>query len=280
MRYKRFHMEWWQAIVLGLVEGVTEFLPVSSTGHLLLTQRLLGMPTTEASNAYAVCIQFGAIAAVLALYRVRIASMIRGVFGGDPAGGRLAINVLVGFLPAAVLGKLFNNPIERVLFGLWPVTVAWLVGGVAILVLAKQTAPGTKGWSLDELTPKRAALIGLAQCAALWPGTSRSLATIVGALLLGMEMSAAVEFSFLLGLITLSAAAAYKGLKSGAAIRAAYGPAELVIGFAMATASAFAAVRWMVSWLQRKGLSIFGYYRVALAIVVGVLLAARIVRAT
>lgn len=273
MRYKRFHMEWWQAIVLGLVEGVTEFLPVSSTGHLLLTQRLLGMPTTEASNAYAVCIQFGAIVAVLALYRVRIASMIRGVFGGDPAGGRLAINVLVGFVPAAVLGKLFNNPIERVLFGLWPVTVAWLVGGVAILVLAKQTAPGTKGWSLEELTPKRAALIGLAQCAALWPGTSRSLATIVGALLLGMEMSAAVEFSFLLGLVTLGAASAYKLLKSGGVMIAAYGPGQLALGFIVAAVSAFVAVRWMVNWLRRHDLSVFGWYRVALALVVASLLA-------
>lgn len=272
-------MEWWQAIVLGVVEGVTEFLPVSSTGHLLLTQRLLGMPASEAANAYAVCIQLGAIVAVVALFRARIAAMIRGVFGGDPAGRRLALHVIVGFLPAAVLGKLLNDPIERVLFGLWPVAFAWFAGGVAILLLAKKTAPGTPGLSLDALTPKRAAIIGLAQCAALWPGTSRSLATIVGALLLGMEMSAAVEFSFLLGLVTLSAAAGYKGLKSGAALRAAYGPAELALGFAMATASAFAAVRWMVSWLQRKGLSVFGWYRIALAIVVAGLLAAGVVRA-
>ncbi len=273
-------MEWWQAFVLGVVEGVTEFLPVSSTGHLVLTQRLMGIPATEASKAYAVCIQIGAIAAVLAIFRARITAMIRGVFGGDPEGRRLALHVIVGFLPAAVIGKLLDDPIDHLLMGLWPVTFAWLVGGVVILWLSKKHRPGDGGFGLDELTPKRAAVIGLAQCAALWPGTSRSLATIVGALLLGMEMSAAVEFSFLLGLITLSAAAGYKGLKSGAAIRAAYGPTELAVGFVMATASAFAAVRWMVSWLQRRGLAVFGWYRIALAIVVAALLAAGVVRAT
>jgi undecaprenyl-diphosphatase len=280
LRYKPFHMEWWQAFVLGVVEGVTEFLPVSSTGHLLLTQRLLGMPSTEASNAYAVCIQLGAILAVLGIFRARIASMVNGVLGRDPAGRRLALHVIVAFLPAAVIGKLLNDPIERVLFGLWPVAAAWFVGGLVILALAKRHRPGGDGFGLDALTPTRALVIGLAQCVALWPGTSRSLATIVGALLLGMEMSAAVEFSFLLGLVTLSAAAGYKGLKSGAAIRAAYGPAELAVGFAMAAASAFLAVRWMVSWLQRRGLAVFGWYRIALAIVVVVLLRAGLVRAS
>jgi undecaprenyl-diphosphatase len=273
-------MEWWQAIVLGVVEGVTEFLPVSSTGHLLLAQRLLGMPTTEASNAYAVCIQVGAIAAVIAIYRSRIAAMVKGVFGRDPDGRRLAVHVILGFLPAAVIGKLLNDPIERVLFGLWPVALAWLVGGVAILALSRgRAARGAKGFGLNELTPQRALVIGLAQCAALWPGTSRSLATIVGALLLGMEMTAAVEFSFLLGLVTLSAAAGYKGLKSGAAIRAAYGPTELALGFAMAAASALVAVRWMLGWLQRRGLAVFGWYRIALALVVVALLSAGLVRA-
>ncbi len=280
MRYKPTPMDWWQAIVLGVVEGVTEFLPVSSTGHLLLAQRALGMASTEASRAYAVCIQVGAIAAVVAIYRLRVAAMVKGVFGRDPEGLRLAVNVLVAFLPAAVIGKLLDDPIERVLFGLWPVAASWLVGGVAILALSRRlSASGAKGWGLDALTPRRAFVIGLAQCAALWPGTSRSLATIVGALLLGMEMTAAVEFSFLLGLVTLTAAAGYKGLKSGAALREAYGPTELALGFAMAAASALAAVRWMLGWLQKHGLAIFGWYRIALALVVMALLAAGVVRA-
>lgn len=275
-------MEWWQSIVLGVVEGVTEFLPVSSTGHLLLTERALGIPTTEATNAYVVCIQFGAIAAVLGLYRARIVQMLRGVTGADPEGRRLLVHVLVAFLPAAVLGKLFNDPIERVLFGLWPVAAAWLVGGVVILTLPALRArrDDRAAFGLDGLTPTRAALIGLAQCAALWPGTSRSLATIVGAMLLGMELTAAVEFSFLLGLVTLSAAAGYKALKSGGVMVTVIGPRDLATGLVVAALSAAASVRWMVGWLQRRGLAIFGWYRVALALVVAALLYAHLLRNT
>jgi len=270
-------MEWWQAILLGVVEGVTEFLPVSSTGHLILTQRALGMPSTEATRAYAIVIQIGAIAAVLGLYRGRIAQMVQGLLGRDPAGRRLLVNVLVAFVPAAVIGKLFNDPIERVLFGLWPVAAAWLVGGLVLLALPgvlKSRKTATQG--LDALTPQRAVLIGLAQCAALWPGTSRSLATIVGALLLGLELTAAVEFSFLLGLVTLAAAAGYKTLKSGPVMMTAIGPRDLALGVALAAVSAAVSVRWMVTWLQRHGMAIFGWYRVALAAVVMALLAAKV----
>jgi undecaprenyl-diphosphatase len=271
-------MEWWQAIILGVVEGLTEFLPVSSTGHLLLTQRLLGMPSTEATRAYAIVIQVGAIAAVLGLYRGHIARMLRGLAGRDEAGRRLLINISVAFVPAAVLGKLFNDPIERVLFGLWPVAAAWLVGGAVLLALPRllrDRAAGAKG--LDALTPGQAALVGLAQCAALWPGTSRSLAAIVGGLLVGLELTAAVEFSFLLGLLTLAAAAGYKTLKSGPAMMAAIGPRDLALGLALAAIAAAASVRWMVSHLQRRGMAVFGWYRVALAGVVMALLAARVI---
>ncbi len=268
-------MEWWQAILLGVVEGVTEFLPVSSTGHILLAQRALGIPSTEATRAYAIVIQLGAIAAVLGLYRGRIAQMLRGLAGRDVAGRRLLVNVLVAFVPAAVLGKLFNDPIERVLFGLWPVAAAWLVGGVALLALPRYLRGrdiATTG--LDALTPQRAALIGLAQCLALWPGTSRSLATIVGALLLGLELVAAVEFSFLLGLVTLAAAAGYKLLKSGPVMMTAIGPRDLALGLGLAAVSAAVSVRWMVTWLQRRGMDVFGWYRVGLAVAVMALLAA------
>jgi undecaprenyl-diphosphatase len=270
-------MEWWQAILLGVVEGVTEFLPVSSTGHILLTQRALGIPSTEATRAFAIVIQIGAIAAVLGLYRARIAQMIQGLLGHDPAGRKLLINVLVAFVPAAVIGKLLNDPIEQVLFGLWPVAAAWLVGGLALLALPKlMQARQGDARGLDALTPQQAALIGLAQCAALWPGTSRSLATIVGGLLLGLELTAAVEFSFLLGLVTLSAAAGYKTLKSGSVMMTTIGPRDLALGLVLAALSAAASVRWMVTWLQRHGMAIFGWYRVALAAVVMALLAAKV----
>lgn len=272
-------MEWWHSIVLGVVEGLTEFLPVSSTGHLLLAQRLLGIPSTEATRAYAICIQVGAIAAVLGLYRGRVLAMALGLFGRDRAGRALLLNVMAAFAPAAVIGKALDEPIERVLFGLWPVALAWLAGGMLILALPRLRLASRGTRTLDELTPARAALIGLAQCAALWPGTSRSLATIIGAMLVGLEMGAAVEFSFLLGLLTLSAAAGYKALKSGSAMVAAIGPADLLLGFVLAGVSAFASVRWMVGWLQRNGLAVFGWYRIGLAVVVMALLAAGVVRA-
>jgi undecaprenyl-diphosphatase len=268
-------MQLWQSVLLGLVEGVTEFLPVSSTAHLLLTQRLLGL-RGEAANAYAIAIQAGAILAVLALYRERIGAMLAGALGRDPEGLRVAQNVLAAFVPAAVLGKLFDKAIERHLLGLWPVVIAWFVGGVVILVVSRRS-PRAGGRRLAELDLRGAVLIGLAQCLAMWPGTSRSLATIVAGLLLGLELTAAVEFSFLLGVVTLSAAAAYKTLKGGAAMLHDYGALNLATGFAVAALSAAASVKWMVDWLQRRGLGVFGWYRIALAAVVTGLLVAGVV---
>ncbi len=267
-------MEWWQALVLGLVEGLTEFLPVSSTGHLILAQRALGIPAGDAANAYAICIQAGAILAVLGLYRERIAQMLRGVLGKDPEGLRLALAIIAAFVPAAVVGLLFNDAIEEVLFGLKPTALAWLVGGLAILVVARRRRgrAAREGASLASLSISSAVVIGLFQCLALWPGTSRSLVTIVGALVIGLSMSAAVEFSFLLGVVTLLAATGYKALGDGALMVETYGPLSLALGALAAWASALLSVRWMVSWLQSHGLSVFGWYRVGLALIVGGLL--------
>lgn len=270
-------MNWWQSIVLGVVEGLTEFLPVSSTGHLLLAQRAMGIPASEAATAYAICIQAGAIVAVLGVYLRRLRQMAQGVLGMHPEGRRLSGLTLLAFVPAAVIGKTFDKRIEALLFGLWPVVAAWLVGGLAILLVTaihrRRTASLDAGIGLDGLTPRMALFIGLSQCLAMWPGTSRSLVTIVAGLLMGLSMSAAVEFSFLLGLITLGAASGYKLVKSGGVMIAAYGPGQLALGFIVAAVSAFAAVRWMVNWLRRHDLSVFGWYRVALALVVASLLA-------
>lgn len=264
-------MEWWQACVLGLVEGITEYLPVSSTGHLLLAQRALGLRSDEAANAYAICIQGGAIAAVLWLYRARFARMLRGVLGRDAAGLRLSIALVVAFLPAVVVGLAFEEKIEAHLFGLWPIVAAWFVGGVALL-FAKRWHRGDA--PLESLTLRAAFVIGLFQCLALWPGTSRSLATIAGGLVAGLSMAAAVEFSFLLGLLTLGAATAHKALGSGSVMLEEYGAASLAIGFVVAAVSAAIAVRWMVAYLRTKGLAVFGVYRIALALAVAALLVA------
>jgi undecaprenyl-diphosphatase len=265
-------MSWWQSVILGLVEGVTEYLPVSSTGHLILAQRLLGIPEGDAADAYAVCIQVGAILAVLGLYRLRAVQMVRGVLGQDPAGRRLFVNVVVAFLPALVLGGAFSHTIKEHLFGLWPVVVAWFVGGVAILGTRVAVASARVGKGLDALDVRTAALIGLCQCLALWPGTSRSLVTILGAVLLGMSLEAAVEFSFLLGLLTLTAATAHDVLKYGAVMVEAYGIGQLVLGGAVAAVAAGASVRWLVGWLQAHGLALFAGWRIGLALIVAALL--------
>jgi undecaprenyl-diphosphatase len=264
-------VEIWHALLLGLVEGLTEFLPVSSTGHLLVLQRLLGIEASEAANAYVIVIQVGAIAAVLGLYRERIAQMLAGLVGRQAQGRRLLVAVLVAFLPAAVAGFTLDEPIERYLFGPWPVVIAWALGGVLLLAIAPRIR-GRQGRPLESIDLKSALIIGVAQCAALWPGTSRSLATILGGVAAGLSLSAAVEFSFLLGLVTLGAASAYKLLDSGSALFESYGMLELAAGFITAGVSAWFAVRWMVAWLSRRGLGIFGWWRLAAAAVVSALL--------
>jgi undecaprenyl-diphosphatase len=155
------------------------------------------------------------------------------------------------------------------------VVAAWFVGGVVILVLAARgTGRGATGKALDQITPRMALWIGLAQCLALWPGTSRSLVTILGGVLVGFELVAAVEFSFLLGVVTLGAATAYKTLDSGRAMLDAYGMPTLLVGFVAATISAALAVKWLVAYLSRHDMKVFGYYRIALAVVVAVLMGA------
>ncbi len=264
----------WEAALLGLVEGITEYLPVSSTGHLILVQRLLGQQG-PAANAFAICIQAGAIAAVLALYPRRIRQIARGMLGGDAVGRQLGVGLVAAFLPAAVIGLLFDDLIEEVLFGLWPVVIAWTIGAIAMLAWERFGRPGTG--ALEGLTWQRASLIGLAQCLALWPGTSRSLSTLLAGILLGLSPVAAVEFSFLLGLLTLGAATVWSGLHNGPLLWATYGPTPLVVGFGTAWISAMLAVRWLVRWLETRGLALFAVWRLTLAAVAAGLLVSGVV---
>jgi undecaprenyl-diphosphatase len=270
-----------QAALLGLVEGVTEYLPVSSTGHLTVVQGLLGLWGTpaekDASDAYAVCIQAGAIIAVFLISFGRIKAMVRGIFGRDKEGLHLAANLVVAFLPAAAIGLLLENQAKEYLFGIWPVAAAWLAGGLFILfVLSRRKGRG--GTDLGALTWKGALVIGVAQVIALWPGVSRSLVTMAAGIFLGMSVSAAVEFSFLLGLVTLGAATIYEGITLGPAIVETFGWVSPVVGILVAAASAFIAVRWMVSYLRTRSLAVFGAYRVAIALVVAALVLTGVIR--
>lgn len=282
-----------QAIVLGLVEGATEYLPVSSTGHLLIAEHLLGMDGDEqqkaAAESLAICIQSGAILAVLLLYAGRIRQLLKGIMGRDRDGVRLLINLIVAFLPAAVIGLLFGKWIKAQLFGLTSVCLALLTGGLIILAqafwkksratllnaqdAASVQASQSAGREMTEMSPQQALMVGLFQCLAFWPGFSRSLSTILGCQLAGLRMMAAVEFSFLLGLVTLSAATAYEGLKHGAEMIAIYGVATPAIALVTAFFSAIISVRFMVTSLNRFGLPPFGYYRIVLAVVCYVWLA-------
>jgi undecaprenyl-diphosphatase len=266
-------MTWWQALILGVVEGLTEYLPVSSTAHILLAQRALGIEQNEAADAYAIVIQAGAIVAVLGIYAGRVWEMLQGLAGKNPAGLRLAIQIVIAFLPAAIIGVLFNKRIKEHLFHLWPICGAWFVGGLVILVFAAWMRPNpNRGRSIAELTIQGAVVIGLLQCLGMIPGTSRSLVTILGGLIAGLNMAAALEFSFLLGLVTLTAATVHDAYKHGHAMLAAYDPAVFGIGFAAAAISAFVAVKWMIAYLQRHGLKVFGWYRIGLAVAVAGLL--------
>lgn len=261
----------WEAVALGFIEGVTEYLPVSSTGHLLIFQHWLGRTEatdeTEAAHALAICIQSGAILAVVLLYFRRLQQMLRGILGGDPEGLRLFLHLCIAFLPAAVIGILFHRAIKAHLFGIRSVTLAVFVGAVLILALPRlhKDSGQANEKDLSQLNWWEAFLIGCMQCLAFWPGFSRSFATILGCRAVRLRMDDAVEFSFLLGLVTLSAATAKETLSHGSHIVEQFGVLSPLLALIVAFVSAVISVKFMVAVLTRYGLTPFGYYRLLLA---------------
>jgi undecaprenyl-diphosphatase len=247
-------------VVLGIVEGLTEFLPVSSTGHLILVGHWLGFHGEEAS-IFEVVIQVGAILAVLWEYRRQLSGYAS--HPGDPATRRFVVALGLGFLPAAVLGFLFHDAIKERLFGPQPVAVA-LVAGAAAIVLVERLPLRPRSHSLDEVGPRQALVIGLAQCAALFPGFSRAAATILGGLVAGLDRPTAARFSFLLAIPTLLGAAALdlaKGLGSLTAAQLGW----MGLGLLVAFVSAWVAVRWFIGFVSHHSLVLFAAYRVVLA---------------
>jgi undecaprenyl-diphosphatase len=279
----RFH-----AVLLGIMEGLTEFLPVSSTGHLILLGNRLGLQG-EATKAFDVVIQLGAILGVVVYFRARLLDVVRGVFRKPPEGSRrglalvmaflrgepaldetessvrLGLALAVAFVPAAVVGLKFNKIIKERLFGTVPVAIGFVVGGALMIaveeVRMRRRAAGVGG--LDKVTARRSLAVGLAQCFSLWPGASRAMCTIVGGELTGLNIATAAEFSFLLAVPVLGAATVYDMVKSRKVLFAAHGSAvNLAIGLTVSFVVALLVISGFLRYLKRAGLAPFGIYRI------------------
>jgi undecaprenyl-diphosphatase len=257
------------AIILGIVEGLTEFLPVSSTGHLILAENWLDY-TGEKANAFAVFIQLGAMLAVIGYFRQRIWCVLMMVLGKpvaeNPLGlvpetaRRFSLGVVLAFIPAALMGLLFENIIETVLFKPQPVALALIAGGVAILVIEK-FRPAAKTGTAESISLPQAVWIGVAQCAALIPGMSRSASTIMGGLLKGLSHAAAAEFSFFLSIPTLGAASLYK-LFDVAPLLSADDAAVFAVGFFVSLIVAWVVIAVFMSFIKRHSFAVFAWYRI------------------
>ncbi len=253
-----------QALLLGLVEGFTEFLPVSSTGHLILAGDLLHF-NDEKGKLFLIVIQAAAMLAICWEYRVRFGRVLTGL-GSDPAARRFVLNIGIAFLPLAILGLIFGKAIKATLFNPVAVATAFIVGAFIIL-WAEKRRHTVRIEDVDQLTPVDAFKLGLAQACALIPGTSRSGATIIGGLLFGLSRRAATEFSFFLAVPTLMAASAYQLYKERHLL--AFDDLGMwAVGFAASFASAFLCVRWLLRFISSHDFTIFAWYRIAFGIVV------------
>jgi len=261
-----------QAAILGVVEGLTEFLPVSSTGHLILAAHAMGLVGGE-MGPFEIVIQAGALLAVVWLYRGRVGELVAGLVRPDSRGRALLLKLFVAFLPAAIVGLAGHHWIHEHLFGTTTVAAALIAGGILILVTAPAIATGSASpryATIDDIPIRVAFVIGLAQCLSLWPGTSRALATMLAALLLGASPVASAEFSFLLALPTLGTATLYDLAKNYHELTgpALGGPGPLIVGLLISAVVAALAIRGFLRYVVRRGLAPFGWYRIALGIVV------------
>jgi len=256
------------ALILGIVEGLTEFLPISSTGHLIVAGSLLDY-TGEKAKVFEIVIQSGAILAVCWEFRARLAAVARGLFH-DPAAWRFVVNLAIAFLPAAVLGLLFGKAIKAGLFAPVPVALAFVAGAFVILWAERRQKLRPDVVRIDEIDQMRwtdALKVGFAQAFALIPGTSRSGATIIGGMLFGMSRKAATEFSFFLAIPTLFAACGYEIVRNRHLFASTDVPA-FSVGFAAAFVSAFLCVRWLLRYVSRNDFVPFAWYRIAFGTVI------------
>lgn len=290
------------AVILGIVEGITEFLPISSTGHLIITSHALGLekeeplmdasgeplwykkPSTKtpegepltlklAADTYTVVIQAGAIVAIVLIYWGQLVGILRGLVGKNSVGLRLLRNIIIACIPAVALGLTCGKFIDKHLFSIEAVVVA-LISGAVLMFAAEHWRKQQPSVSASRLEPsdlnvRQSLGIGLMQCLALWPGMSRSMVTMVGGYFCGLSPARSAEFSFLVGLPILTGAAALKSYKAGPAMIEVFGAPSVILGSLVAACAAALAVKFLVSYLSRHGLIVFAIYRLALAAVLG-----------
>ena len=256
---------WVKAAIMGIVEGLTEFLPISSTGHLILTASLLDF-TGDKSKVFEIAIQTGAIFAVMLVYAQRLRETLAGI-GSDPKAQRFALNVFIAFLPAVVFGLLLGKTIKEHLFTPVVVATTFILGGFVILWAERRKAPVVRVNSVDEMTPWDALKVGLVQCLALVPGTSRSGSTIIGGMLLGLSRKTATDFSFYLAMPTLIGAGVYSLYKERALLDASDIPL-FGIGLVFSFISAWLCVRWLLRYIATHDFVAFAWYRIAFGLVV------------
>lgn len=252
------------ALILGIVEGLTEFLPISSTGHLILVGDLLGFNDDKA-KVFHIAIQTGAMLSIVWEYRARFANAVTGL-ATDPVARRFVANLVVAFVPAALLGLAFGAFIKQYLFQPVPVASAFIVGGLIILWVERRDHRA-RIEQVDDMTWRDALKVGCAQAFALIPGTSRSGATIIGGMLFGLSRRAATEFSFFLAVPTLIAAGAYDVIKHRALL-SADDVGMFAVGFVAAFVSAFLCVRWLLRYIATHDFTLFAYYRIVFGVIV------------
>lgn len=254
-----------KALLMGLVEGITEFLPVSSTGHLIITADVLDFWSKDKRDVFEIAIQLGAILAVCYQYWGRLWKVVEGLFS-QPAAQRFTLNLVVAFLPAAIVGVIFIKQIKFYLFNPLTVAAALVVGGVAIL-WAERRQHVVSVETVDDMSWRDALRVGLAQCLALIPGTSRSGATIIGGLLFGLSRTAATEFSFFLAIPTMFAATFYDVIKHRSEFAAADLPV-FAVGFIVSFLSALLVIRALIRFVSRHDFTVFAWYRIAFGAVI------------
>lgn len=267
-------LQLFKAFFLGIVEGITEFLPISSTGHLIIVGKWIEFTSTE-GKVFEVVIQLGSILAVMWIFRARLIKMVLGIFARDPVQIAFLRNLIIAFLPSAVIGFLFIKMIKALFFQPQVVVVTLILGGLIMLWVERVRRPGHSGMTvitagtLEAITWKQALIVGCAQCLAMIPGTSRSGSTIIGGMLAGIERKTATEFSFFLAMPTMLAAASYDMYKN-AGLMSQADMLAIVVGFTTAFFSALFVVRAILAFISKHTYRAFGWYRIVLGLIVGV----------